>query len=601
MSRGERALLLGLLALAAALRFWALDWGLTRTPHVDEAYFVGNAARMLATGSLDHGYYEYPGLIFYLLVPVLKLVGCGDPPSAAAYLAARAFIATCGVLAVALCAHLGRRLAGTRAGLCAAALLAVSPVHVEAAHMFRPDVTLELFLLLLFLACLRVGMSPRADGLCGVALGLAVGTKFSGALGLVPYLLRRLAAPGPRWRGLALAGVAAAAVFVLVSPYALVHQRAFGEGVAEQLRYHYERDVTEAAPYPLRLLGYASVWLAALGPLGVLLAAGGVLVAVRRDARNWLPLLSLPPLTAAVFASTDFHFDRHMLPSMSVVALLAGLALQSLAERRARLALVLALLAPAWPLRASLRYLEEIQRPTTRDRAVDWLNAHVPAPARVLTSVNSLGLDRKRFEIVRFREPGALFELQARDADAIVSLAETEDRAPLAAWPLAQELQPGSPYEGPTLFVRLRQGPRVEPRWLTVADAQLEGSDNAQDLDLLRDGRLDTFWRVPKGEARRAWLRLRFAKPVRLQRLELLLGELPHLAGQSFRLQVSSDGNAFRPWPVAAGRPAPADQHAGPPGPSELLLFPPVEVLALRLERHAAKRPWGVAELRVAP
>ncbi len=553
---------------------------------------------MLATGSLDHGYYEYPGLMFYLLMPVLKLAGAGSPPQAHAYLAARAFGAFCGVLAVALAALFGNRLAGPWAGLAAAAFLAVSPLHVETAHMLRPDLALEVLLLLFFLACLRLGERGRDDARAGVLLGLAVGLKFSGALAVATYAARRLSTPGPRWRGLALAGAAAALAFVVVSPYALLHLGAFRAGVHDQISYHYTRDLTERLPYVERLLGYLQVWVVALGPVGAVLAAAGLVTVLAGAARRWLPFLLLPPLTAAVFASTDFHYARHMLPSLSIVALLAGVALERLGRRWPVPAALLALLALAFPLNDSRLYLRYIAFPSTREMAVDWLQGVAPRGGRVVTTLNSLGLDPRHFEVLRLKELGPAARLQLDQAEAAVTLAEEEDAPALAGWPAALRLEPRGQYSGLPVVGRLRVA-RPEPPWLPLEARQLRSDVAPELLPNLVDGREESRWSVPAGESRGAELVVRWPRPVRVSQVELLLGA-PLQPGLALRLQVSQDGQRFHPWPVLPGRPQPELQVAALRPPSEVLLFEPVTLQALRLERRAGRRPWSVAELRVA-
>src|SRR6185369_9708678 len=125
---------------------------------LDEQYFVENVRGMLVRGDLHPRFYEYPNLVFYLLWPVLALA---DRTTLApgGYLAARAVVAAFGVSSVLLAYWLGRRVAGVWAGMAAALLLAVSPVEVHTAHMVRPDVILESFVLLALLAFDRVG--PR--------------------------------------------------------------------------------------------------------------------------------------------------------------------------------------------------------------------------------------------------------------------------------------------------------------------------------------------------------------------------------------------------------------------------------------------------------
>ena len=83
MSSGRRAALLGILLLAAALRFAGLGWGLRHPPHPDESVFVDNVAEMIDRGDLDHRYYQYPGLLFYMLYPLVYVLP-HDPPGPSA-------------------------------------------------------------------------------------------------------------------------------------------------------------------------------------------------------------------------------------------------------------------------------------------------------------------------------------------------------------------------------------------------------------------------------------------------------------------------------------------------------------------------------------
>lgn len=592
-----RHLLLGAILVAAALlRLLHAGQGLRHTPHEDERYFVENVARMLATGSLDHGFYEYPGLLFYLLAPALALAGTGQPPGPRAYLAARLFIALAGVLAVALAGRFGRRLAGPAAGLWAAAFLAFSPVHVEAAHMLRPDVVLDALMVLFFLALLRLQEegTPRADLRAGAALGLAVGLKFSAGLGAACLLAARFLAPGRRWRGLALAGLAGALVFALVSPYALVNAASFAQGVFTQLAYHYQPRPATPDPLLQRLLAYPSVWPKALGWPGALLALAGLALA-RREWRRFLPFVLLPPLTALVFSTTDYFYNRFMIPSLSVLAVLAGLALQAAGERRPRAALAAGLLALALPATASWRYLEAIGRPSTRDRVADWAARQLPGPARILTDVPQLDFD-PRFELARPRFFDAGARLQAGESDLVVARPEDLPLFPGLA-PVA-EIDTRSPYEGPRLL--LLQPAR--PVWsaLPLAGARLSASASPERVEALRDGDLSTFWSVAAQRGQREWLELRFEAPRLLGRVELKLGDRPRDAGRGLRLLLSSDGRAFEPVRAWPGRPPTREQVPDLAPPSEVLLIEPRPALALRIERRGGERRWSVAELELS-
>lgn len=71
----QALLVVGLMCLAAVLRFWGLAWGLRHPVHVDETYTVANVVDMVQAGDWDHRYYYYPGLFYYLLAPIVAALG----------------------------------------------------------------------------------------------------------------------------------------------------------------------------------------------------------------------------------------------------------------------------------------------------------------------------------------------------------------------------------------------------------------------------------------------------------------------------------------------------------------------------------------------
>jgi Dolichyl-phosphate-mannose-protein mannosyltransferase len=602
-SRLQLSLGLLVLLLGGVLRFAHLDHGLRHVPHTDENYFVEPAARMRASGSLDPGWHQYPGLMFYALLPLVAPAEGHEAPGPEAYLAPRRLIAGCGVLALALVLPFGRRLVGPWGALLAAALLAVSPVHVETAHSLRPDVVLECLTLLLLLALLRLDGSPRRDLQAGGALGLAMGLKYSAILSGVPLLLSRLSTPRRRWMGLLTCAAAAGLVFLLCSPYMLWNWDGFLDGILTQVGYHYQEQPATLEPYASRLLAYAGVWPKALGWPAALMALAGLWLALRSQPRRFLPFVVLPPLTAAVFATSGYLFNRHLVPSMGVVALLAGLPVESLRRRGrggAGLALALALAAPLPSLLATAHYLRSIGRPTTFDRAADWVSAQLPGPARVLTDQPRLGFP-PRFEVLRLR-PDELdvptLELLVPEVQAVVS----EPLPEAAALDLPQaaivERPASNPWGGPPVL-ELRLGRPAATRVIDLAGARLSASASGERLENLRDGDLDSYWEVEARRGQVEWIGVELPRAVRLVRVELLLGSRPRDAGRGLTLKIAlPDGEyaALRSVPV---RPATRDQRADLGGYSERLAMRPVLTRSVRIERSAGARRWSVAELRL--
>ena len=597
VTRGEALLLLGILALAAALRFVGLGWGLRHPPHSDERVFVENVAAMIRAGDLDHRYYEYPGLFFYLLYPVIRLVH-EDPPAAASTLAARAMVASFGVLACALLHLWGRRLAGVRAGLLAALLLGVSPVAVHTAHMVRPDVVLQVFALLALLALARVGARARDDVAAGAALGLAGAVKFSGAFLIPTFVVHRWLTPGRRLRGLALAGGTALLVVVLATPYALLHAPEFVGGARTQVAYHYQERARGEEPYLHMLMTYAAIYPRAMGVPASLLAVVA-LVLLRKEWRSWLPLVLLPVTAVAVMASGQARADRHLLPSLVVPLLLAAVAADRLLRSRVAFLAVGGLLA-SLPLVNSVAYLRGITGSLTRDVVLDWAAANVPAGARVVASVPLLGLDTARWEVLELARLKQENKPQLQEADFVFATSLDAPAALEGLEPLFTA-ERETRAQGPVITVFGVPGNLRPPyRVLALDKDMLSASENATDVPLACDGREETWWRTEDVQAPGDFFQVTLREPARVARVRLDLGDNPKFAAKRLQLLFSQNGESFQETRVLPGRPAADDQVARGPRSQVLLLVPPVTARVIRLRQDAmGARRWGIAEIVV--
>lgn len=558
--------------------------------------FVENAHRMVAERSLDHRYYEYPGLIFGLLAPAMAVAGVDRPPGPEAYLAARGVVAGFGVVSVFLVAVLGRGLMGPIGAVAAALLMAVSPVAVDAAHMVKPDVVLEAFVLLAFLAFPGIGGGLRGDVAAGSALGAAAAVKFSGVLLVPSYLLRLWLAPGRRVRGIVLATLGAAAVFFLTTPYSLLHLGSFlASGVLVQLRYHY-RPEAAGLSYPAAAWAYVGTLEEALGP-ALLLALPTLFL--RREWRTWAPLLLFPAILILTFSTSSVHHDRFLIPGLGIVALAVGRTIDALAARHRAFAVALALAAAIPGLVSSAGYAWRLTRPGTQDEMAAWTSAHLPAGARVLNLATYLELDRSRFEVVDPSGSSRLDPYLARHVDFVV--AAPEEAARFAGSPLLHSVAPASPEAGPPLAV-FRVPPDRLPRYRPVdlGGLRLSASENGEDLELMRDGRKDTEWGTTGPQKPGAWVQVDLVAPALLGRIELELGPRRSRFGRALRVMVSDDGRVWRSVPVAQGRGPVEEQQEGTKGPSQVLIWAPACVRGLRIVQEGqAERRWGIAEMRL--
>ena len=597
-SAAARVLLVAILVLAAALRFAGLGWGLRHLPDLDERWFVENVGRMLATRDLDQRFYEYPGLFFYLLAPVLALLHPRDS-GPGAYLAARAVVAAFGVGSVGLTYLLGRRLSGPVAGLAAGLLVAVSPVEVFTAHMVRPDVALEAFVLLAFLAFSRLGPGWRADLLSGLALGAATAVKFTGVLVAPSYLVQRLVTPGPRPARIALAAGASVAAFALCSPYTLLHLTEAVRGAQTQISHHYL--VREHGPegYLDMAWTYGLALLKSFGPVALLLVGAGAALAAR-DWRRWLSLLVYPVVVVAVLSTAEIHFDRHLVPALGVLSLFAGRAVASVGKRSPAAAICAALAAAAVPLAASIDYVRGITVPGTRDAVLDWVDQNVPPGSHLVTTVAGLGLDRRRYEVVEVPRLDERTRPLALHADAVIT-------GPGDSEPLVRQLatlyaaDPPNPHAGPRLVVSAPpadQRPAYEE--LRLSAQWLSASEAVDLLPALVDGNRRTAWMTGRAQSPGAWIQVDLPRPRMVGRVELALRGRGRTYGKNLHVLVSDDGRDWKRVTALPGRPPVAAQVPSAEGPTQLLVFQPVRASSVRIEQVGRRaRAWGIAELHL--
>ena len=285
MSRPQRAALIVILLVAAALRLTGLDWDEFQHHHPDERYiaWVATTIEFPALGSLgwadlepttatfnpfrwppdaasegivvfqderrDFAYGHVPLYLGVLatrlaervgpaLVPLLPagwsltadvLNGAGRIEFHHLTAIGRALTALFDVGTVLLTFVLGRRLYGVTVGLLAAALLAVTVMHVQLAHFFTSDTYLTFFVVATLSAL--VAAHGAADArrrfwllVAAALVGLAVGSKFTAVLLLLPLLwtVWGVGRPRHRWAEALAALSVAALVFALTNPFALL-------------------------------------------------------------------------------------------------------------------------------------------------------------------------------------------------------------------------------------------------------------------------------------------------------------------------------------------------------------------------------------------
>jgi Dolichyl-phosphate-mannose-protein mannosyltransferase len=403
----------GLLLGTLALRLWGIKQGLPYVYNVDEASnFVPTAVSYYFTGSWNPHYFVNPPAFSYLLHAVLATwFGGGWPLGAkhdvagayatdptATFVVARATAAVLGTAAVGFLYLTGARLFDRRVGLIAGAVLAVSFLPVFYSHLALNDVP-ALFPLTVSVwgsAGVLLYGRKRDYVIAGAALGIAVATKYTAAIVLLPLLA---AAAGHAARasaerravliGGALAGGAALAAFLVSNPHALLSFHEFWSGVRKQQETasgfgKLGLDHESGIGYYLWVLTWGLGW----APLAA--AALGAVVAFRRSIWRALFLVPWPIVFTLYMGLQSRYFGRWLLPAFPALALLAAVGAVWVADRvrvpawrsAALAALGVALVAQG--LVYSVHVDRVLSRDDTRNLARAWMVHNVPAGSKVV-------------------------------------------------------------------------------------------------------------------------------------------------------------------------------------------------------------------------
>lgn len=389
------------LLLAALPRLIALGYGLPQVYNADEPHLVNMAVSL--AGSLRPYSFKYPtlwptvlaafyGLWFVFWSGFGLLRGTAEFAAKFAfapdgfYLIARALAAASQVAAIAVVARAERRDAPGRWPFGAAAL-AAAPLLVELAHAAKPDSLMMLLTAASLASALRFQSGGRRNWLLASAFlgGLACSTQYTAApAGLVVPLAWLLREDGPAplaW--LFEAGLAAAAGFLLGTPYALIDRARFLDdwrdaGAREGFSPH---DPAETFRVIAR-----NLWC--FGGAGSAAGAGAVLGLGLALKRNWrraaLLVLPVAACAAALTPYLDGGNARYLVGVLPALAVLAGEGWSALAgnARWRRILAGLLLIGPG--LWGSWRVDADLLLPDTRARATEWLAANLPAGSTVL-------------------------------------------------------------------------------------------------------------------------------------------------------------------------------------------------------------------------
>jgi hypothetical protein len=424
-SSGQGVVIGLILAGALTLRLWGIGFGLPHQYHPDEAHEVVRALQ-LGAGSFNFervakgGYFYLLFLEYAALFVFLWLTGSvrsaedfavllvTDPSPF--WLIGRITTALLGTLTVAIVYRLGRRLYGATAGALAAALLAVTPLHVQESHYITVNVPVALLSLATLGFLLR--MSERGDArdylLSGGFLGLSLQTKLSSAALLIPFAAAHLMTvrreiAGGVWRvldrrpllaiGGALAVYAAGAPgIVLDAPRVL--SRALTPFTSSPREFAETSFSNPVEALEMRRPAWALYLEALPETLGVLaLVACLVGIArtfVRTRGADWILSLYCLAYFAIIASSRTLQSGAYLVLILPPLCLLAARATTDIVDglwRRPRaniLYVVVTLSLCVQPALRSITFDRWLSQEDTRTLAMRWIEANISAGSKIL-------------------------------------------------------------------------------------------------------------------------------------------------------------------------------------------------------------------------
>ena len=194
LSLSNKLILIVIILLAAAFRFYNLNWDQGFHLHPDERAIIMTVAKLAFPQSIETffsinspwnpHFFAYGSFPFYLVYTVGQLLTAVDPQFATYSLLqipGRFISAISDLLIVFVLFFLGKKLFNVKTGLLTSFFYAISVLSIQLSHFYAVDTLLTLFILLTLLQLIYFYENPTPTKalLIGVFFGLALATKLS--------------------------------------------------------------------------------------------------------------------------------------------------------------------------------------------------------------------------------------------------------------------------------------------------------------------------------------------------------------------------------------------------------------------------------------
>lgn len=381
--------------------------------HADEPTNLTVLHAMMADGTANPHFFNYPSLMFYLNAPGqylaqalsdtpialdIQAMGSVHAPASKTILFARmtsmlAHLATVASVLIFLLPRTGRMLA-ISAGL----LVGLSPLVQSYSIWAAPDVFATFFVTICLLVSIRIVETGRSKLfiVAGAMAGLAAATKYNSGFVAIAIAVAAALAPGDgseRARLVARAALVSIVALFIGSPFLFLDHNSAILGFLFELE-HYKNGHAGAE-------GFALWFNAARMVSGLGIAILLMLPACRR--RELWPVLVFIVGYFLFLSIQTVRFERNLAPLVPAVSLLAAISIADLRQRYGNVIAFILTIAIALPtLPTVMRWFEGNQISAASDRA--WLESAVPSDANVVVESYApfLQSDGRKINAVKF-------------------------------------------------------------------------------------------------------------------------------------------------------------------------------------------------------
>jgi hypothetical protein len=452
-----------IIAIAALVRFWALDFGLPHTLcRPDEARIVNLAVRF-GGGDLNPHFFSYPTLypyVLFILYGLYYVVGmilgmfsslsdfvlqfATDPSRF--YLINRMVVATLGTATVYVVYRAAALLFTRRVALVSAFFLSLAYLHARDSHFGVTDIPMTFLIMTSFFFIVGCSYTPSTKNyaLAGLFAGLAASTKYAGAMLLVPMVIVHLfdvtterkpfrSLPDKR---IIVFGMTLIGAFIMGMPFAVLDFPRFLSDFSAEMKHlpagHRQIILGRGWWYHLCFsLFYGLGW-----PL-LIASLVGMVLTTRHSVRRALILLSFPLVYYFMAGKGYTVFVRYVIPLAPFLCVAAAVGIVQVVDlmssrllSRVRTVLIglLAVFIIVPSARRIIAFDSLLARRDNRLVATEWVYAKIPKGSSIYQSCTEAGrlqLNPGQFFIEKYRKYETEITAGLKDDNLSTLLTET--------------------------------------------------------------------------------------------------------------------------------------------------------------------------------